>query len=498
MTLYRPPFLAPAGAVALAAALAGCVTVGPDYVRPEPAVGEGWSAAEAPQGAISPEILGTWWRRFDDPTLERLVASARARNLDVRQAAARIAEARAVRDRVAGRELPAAAATGGVTERRQSENGTLPIAQIPGLDRDQTIVDVGFDASWEADLFGRTRRAVETAEARLGGAFEEHRAVQFAVAAEVASTYLALRGGQRRLAAIEAATESVRRTAELVEARVDAGESARVELFRAWGDLRALEARLPLLRAELTALSLALGPLVGEAPEAQLALLDETPATPQLSPFPLGERSDLLRRRPDVRAAERRLAAATAEIGLATAELYPRLSIGARGGFQALDGTDLLQSSSATWSIVPAISWRIFDGGRVRAEIRIAEARAEAAARAWEAAVLAALTDAERALARYRGGLDALELRQAAVLAASRTRDLERLRYQAGDSSLLSLLDAQRRLDELEAELEDTRIAAAGDLVSLIKALGGGWAGESTALSTPAIEPVHSLESLAG
>ena len=463
-----------------AAAVTGCAAVGPDYVRPEPAAGGGWSAAVAPPGAISPEVLGSWWRRFDDPTLDRLITSALAQNLGIREAEARIAETRAARDRVAGRQLPAVSAAGSVTERRQSENGTLPIDRIPDLERDQPVVAAGVDVSWEVDLFGRTRRALEAAEARLGSAEEEHRAVQFAVAAEVASTYLALRGGQRRLAAVEAATESLRRTAELVEARVDAGEAARVERVRVEGDLRALEARLPLLRAELTALALALGPLIGEAPESRLALLDQKPTTPVLSPFPLGERSDLLRRRPDVRAAERRLAAATAEIGLATAELYPRLQVGAGGGFQALDGADLLAAASATWSIVPSVKWRIFDGGRVRAEIRIAEARAEGAARAWAAAVLDALADAERALARYRGGLDALELRRAAVLSASRTRDLERLRYQAGDSSLLSLLDAERRLDEVEAELEATRIATTADLVSLIKALGGGWSGEAT------------------
>lgn len=463
-------------ALLFAVLLGGCAAVGPDYVSPPMVQGDGW--ADAAPAAVSPDELGRWWQRFEDPTLNRLVEAALAGNLDIYQAAARIAESRAVLDRVTGRERPRGAAGASVNTTRLSKNGSLPIERIPGFDRDQRIVDLGVDASWELDLFGRTRRAVEAAEASLGGVQEEHRAVQFAVAAEVTRTYLALRGGQRRLAAFEAATSSVRQTAELVARQVTAGELAEVERHRIEADLHALEARLPSQRAELRALALALGPLVGTLPEVQLTLLEETPPAPVLSPFPLGERSELLARRPDVRAAERRLAAATAEIGLATAELYPRLSIGARGGFQALDGSNLLEASSATWSLLPAISWRLFDGGRVRAEIRIAEARAASAGYAFEAAVLTALTDAERALARYRGGLDALEHRRAAVDSAGRARDLERLRYEAGEASLLALLNTERRLDESSVELEDTRIQASVDLVVLIKALGGGWAGE--------------------
>lgn len=463
--------------------LGGCAAVGPEYVAPQIELGESWSAVEpaeespASREALDPDELGRWWEQFEDPTLDRLVDTALIQNLGVRQAASRIAEARATLERTVGRRLPTVDSRLAVSETRQSENGPLPIDRIPGLDRDQTLVDLGLDASWEADLFGRTRRAIEVAEARLGSAEEDHRAAQFAITAEVVRIYLQLRGGQRRLAAVEAATTSVRDTAELVSKRVAAGEIAPVEQYRVETDLRALESRLPALRSGLRALALALGPLVGELPEWGLSLLDQDRGAPRLAPFPLGERAELLRRRPDVRSAERRLVAATAEIGLAIAELYPRLSIGARGGFQALDGSDLLAASSTTWSLVPAIRWRIFDRGRVRAEIRIAEARAETAALAWEATVLDALGDAERALARYRGGLDALAYHRAAVGSATRTRDLERLRWEAGETTLLTLLDAERRLDELEADLEETRVTAAEDLVTLIKALGGGWAG---------------------
>ncbi len=463
---------------------AGCAAVGPDYVTPQVASGDGWASDTPVADDASPDALGEvagevdldrWWERFDDPILVRLVDDALAQNLDVRQAAARLAEAQALRDRTAGRRLPTVDAGASVTQVRQSENGALPIDRIPGLERDQTLVDLGLDVAWQLDLFGRTRRAMEAAEARMQSAEEDRRAVQFTVAAEVTRLYLTLRGGQRRLLAVEAARDAVTSSADLVAAQVEAGEVPRLELLRVEADVHALEARLPSLRAELEALAMSLGPLVGTLPEEQLGLLQGVPTVPELTTFPLGERAELLRRRPDVRSAERRLAAATANIGLATAELYPRLSIGASGGFQALDGENLLEASSVTWGIMPAISWRIFDRGRVRAEIRIAEARAEQAALAWEASVLVALSEAEVALSRYRGRLDAITLNGRAVASASQRRDLERLRHQAGDSPLLSLLDAERRLDDATAELEASRIAAAADLVSLIKALGGGW-----------------------
>lgn len=473
-------------ALALAALAAGC-TAGPDYVPPEPPAartGDGWSVEQAE--GTAPAEPERWWERFGDPTLDRLVETALARNLDLLEATERVEEARAVRDRAAGERLPRAAVGGGVERRRLSEEGPLPVDSVFALERDETIFDVGFDASWEADLAGRTRRAVEAADARVGGAEELRAAVELRVAAEVARAYLELRDGQRRLGSLEAAAASLRRTAELVGLRVEAGEEAPVELARVETELYAVEASLPLLEAELRAAALAIGVLAGGPPERELGLLATRSPPADLAPPPLGERAEILGRRPDVRTAERSLAAATADIGVATAELYPRLSIGARGGFQAVDAGELPGASSVTWSLMPAISWRIFDGGRVQAEIRIAEARAAAAARAWEAAVLTALADAERALARYRGGLEALDVRRRAVAAAERVRRLERLRYEAGESSLLGLVDAERRLDEAEASLATTRMRTSTELIALIKALGGGWAPPASSAPPPA------------
>ena len=471
-------------------ATSGC-TVGPEYVPPDLDVGEGWSteavesstepvavesvAVESPAAPGSSPSPGPWWTVFGDATLDRLVGTALAENLDLRTAAARIAEASATRDWTEGRRRPTVDADGRVDERRQSENGTLPIDRIPDLERDQTVFDVGVGLSWEPDIVGRTRRALEAAEARLHSAEAERRAARLAVASAVTRTYLTLRTGQRELDAAEAAVDAARHTAELVALRVEAGEDPAVELARIEAELRTLESRLPGLRSTVRAQALALGPLTGGLPEAELPLLDTPPPPLGLAPLPVGERAEILRRRADVLIAERQLAAATADIGLATAELYPRLSIGARGGFQALDLGDLVDGSSVTWSIVPAITWRLLDGGRVRAEIRIAEARAEAAALGWESTVLDALAEAEVALARYRADLEALDLEHDARDAARTVRDLERARHRAGDVPLLTLLDAERRLEETEASVAATQGRAADGLVSLIQALGGGW-----------------------
>jgi len=470
-------------ALAAAALVASGCTVGPDYQTPIVEVGDDWAELPA-EIAEEPSNLAAWWRTLGDPVLDRLIESALEGNLDLRRAEAKIAEARALRDVVAGGRSPRVGAEGAVIERRQSENGPLPIDRIPGLDRDQTIYEVGFDARWEIDVAGRSRRSIEAANARQLTAVEVWRGVQVRVVAEVARTYLGLRGAQHRLKAVESSVEASRRTHGLVRQQLEAGEVAEARLAQAEAELAALEARLPALEAEVKSLALALGILVGELPEAELALAKNWRDPIELEPLPVGARADLLRRRPDVRAAERRLAASTAEVGVATADLFPRLSINASGGFQAMDVGDLLESASQTWELVPFLSWRIFEGGRVRAEIRAAEARTEDAALAYEQAVLGALTEAERALVRYRYGLEALKRQGRALGVAEESYGYAEDRYRAGETALLELLDAERVVRDAEEALAVTHTRAATDLVALYKALGGGWDAAASTAST--------------
>lgn len=464
-------------AATLIALLAAACAVGPDYRNP-PTVdtGGGWTREDA---AAAPEVdLSAWWRSLGDRELERLVEAALAQNLDLRQARSRIAEARALRDATAGGHAPTLAARGSVTRAQRSANGSLPIESIPGLERTQTIYDAGFDAAWELDLFGRTRRAVEGATARLEATRAEARGTRISVAAELARTYLTLRGAQRELAAREASVATLRQTLELVRRREEVGDLAVADVARAQAALDAAAAALPGIRARLRAAALGLGVLLAEPPEHELALADTAVPEIALAPIPVGERAAVLRRRPDVRAAERKLAASTADIGVATAELFPKLSITAAGGFQSLSSSSLFETASETWSIVPLISWRIFEGGRVRAEIRAAEARQRTAALAYEQAVLAALGDAERALSDYLLGLETVRRRRAAVESASRSLRHAQTRFDAGDIALTEVLLEERTLRDAEQAYARAHTDAAIGLVALYKALGGGWDAE--------------------
>ena len=463
-----------ASAIALSTLLLGACALGPDYRNP-PRVdtGSGWT--QATDDAQARVDLATWWTSLGDPELDRLVNTALSSNLDLRQAQARIGEARALRDRAAGGYAPSIEASSSVTRRRQSENGPLPIGSIPGLDRDQTIYDAGFDAAWEIDLFGGTRRTVESAEASMQAAHADAQAIRISVTAEVARTYLTLRGAQRELAAREASVRTLRQTLDLVRKRFDAGDAAQADVDAAQARLAAAGAGVPGIRARLRAAALGLGVLLGAPPERELALVDTRTAEITLAPIPVGERADILRRRPDVRAAERTLAARTADIGVATAELFPKLSIGVSGGFQSLDAGKLFESASQNFSIMPLISWRVFDGGRVRAEIRASEARQQQAALAYEKAVLAALGDAERALSDYHLGRDAVQRQRTAVDAARRSYSHAQTRFEAGDIALTDLLAEERILRDAEDTYVRTHTTAAIELVALFKALGGGW-----------------------
>jgi NodT family efflux transporter outer membrane factor (OMF) lipoprotein len=452
--------------------LAAC-TVGPEYRVPEINTGKGWSQ---PTGPLRADLeLATWWRSLGDPMLDRLIEMALVQNLDIRQAESRIAEERALRDAAVGARAPTFQVDTSVNRRRQSLNGPLPIRSIPGIRRDQTIHDVGFDTAWEIDLFGRMRRMVESAEAQLQAIEEVASDIQISIVAEVARTYLTLRGTQRELAARSASVEALRRVVDTVRRRAAEGDLALADVDRTQAQLDTAIAALPGIRARIRAAALGIGVLLGQLPESQLTLAYSKSTEIRLRTIPVGERADVLRRRPDVRSAERRLAATTANIGVATAEWFPRLSISANGGFQALAIGDLINTSSQAWSIIPLISWRIFDGGRVKAQIRASEERQAAAAHVYEKTVLSALTDAERSLSNYRLSLESVRAQRTAIESARRSYGHTMHRFKLGDIALADLLEVERNVREAEELYAKTHTNAATDLVALYKALGGGW-----------------------
>lgn len=470
-------------ALALACTLlSACAAVGPDYREPPPVdIGDGWTLPLPDRSRV--DGLSRWWSGLGDPVLERLVDTALEQNLDLRQAMARIDESRALRDRVAGEQLPTARASASVNQRRQSENGPLPVGSIPGLDVTQTIHDAGFDAAWEIDLFGAQRRALESADARLEASRIDAEGARLRIVAEVARNWFSVVGAAEELRIQQVRVDALQQTLALVRLRHASGDVPASDVDAAYAQWLAANASLPDIQARQRAAVLAIGVLTGVPPERELALLDVEPALLVLPMLPVGERADVLRRRPDVLAAERRLAASTADVGAATAELFPKLSIGIGGGFQALDAGDWLESTSSRFSVLPLVSWRLFDGGRVRAEIRAREATQRRAALAYEQAVLTALGDAERVLNDYQAGLDALKHRQAALEAARSSYGHAKARYGAGDIALADLLVAKRSLQETEIAAVRAHTSATVQLAALYKALGGGW--DASRVGTP-------------
>ncbi len=469
--------------------LTACAAVGPDYQAPSVDSGEGWSLPLA--NASSHADLSNWWAGLNDPVLDRLIATALAQNLDLQQAAAKIDEARALRDRVAGGRLPAVGAGASINRRRQSENGPLPIDSMPGVDATQTIYDAGFDAAWELDLFGARQRALEGADARLQATQAEAQGVRIRIVAEVARAWFTVVGTEHELRAQASTLNTLQQTLELTRLRQAHGDAPLADVDVAYAQWAAANALTPDIQARQRAAVLGLGVLLGSPPERELSLLKGQMGSLTLRTLPIGERADILRRRPDVLAAERHLAASTADIGVATAELFPKLSIGIGGGFQALSTGNWFDASSSRFSILPLVSWRLFDGGRVRAEIRASEAAAHQAALAYEQAVLAALGDAERTLSDYHAGLATLERLTAALNASRTSYERSRTRYAAGDMTLVELLVVQRTYHETEKTVAHAHLNAAVQMVALYKALGGGWDAPAQSSLTPLSAEEH-------
>ena len=460
--------------------LAGC-TVGPNYSRP---------ATPAPADYSEPHVskslgdvdLAAWWHTFGDPELDKLVNRAVVRNLDVETATARITEARA-QERVAGAAAsPEVSARASATPQRISENAIpLPPGSggggtfgLPGAEF--TTWHVGFDASWEIDLFGKTRRSVESARARSGAAIWNLRDLQVTTAAETARAYLRLRTLQQQIAIQTAEVERQQRFLRLVEAKTRGGLVTGQDLEQQRSALSAAAAAVAPLKVQANAQIHALGVLTGDTPESLIVELSPTGALPPSPPrVPAGLPSDLLRRRPDIRHAERNLAAATADIGVATADLYPSFSLTAAPALVSTALGSLLAWGSRSYTAGAIINWPIFNGGRTRANIAVANARQEQALVAYRKSILAGLQDVEDALSELDGDHTQVPELETSLSAAQRAEDIARARYRGGLVTYSDVLQAQATRISLENQVIQTRGALARDTVALFKALGGGW-----------------------
>lgn len=450
----------------LVMALAACA-VGPDYKTPETAPAK---LASAAQGNYDRSKMNTlWWQQFEDPTLNKLVARSLDGNRDLRVAFARLKSARAIRDDVANDVMPV------VTSRASSDIGK---GQQPGITErrvNSERYDLGLDMAWEVDLFGRIQRQLEASDADQDVAEANLYQLQVTLIAEVVDAYGQLRGAQLREAIARDNLSNQQKSQDITTQLRDAGVGNELDVVRSDARLAAVEATVPQLQAEQARQRNRIATLLGERPDTLSVDLSPSKLPAIAKALPIGGATQVLRNRPDVRAAERQLAASTARIGVATADLFPRVSLSGFLGFTAGRGSQIGSSAARAWSLGPSITWAAFDLGSVRAQIRSADADAEGALANYEQQVLLALEESENAFSDYnkrQQRLVALMRQSESSRAAAR---LASVQYREGTADFLVLLDAERERLAAEDSQAQAEIELYRGIVAIYKALGGGW-----------------------
>jgi NodT family efflux transporter outer membrane factor (OMF) lipoprotein len=487
---------------ALLAGMAGC-TVGPNFTRPatwwNPT---SWTAHRTtPRAATRSEPVAEpidpqWWKLFNDPKLTDLEARVAAANLDVRVATVRLAQSRATLGVARADQFPVVNGNASYTREQESKHGVLsltegsgpPATQANGLGGTQgatpntgifapfDLYQYGFDASWEADFWGRVRRNVESAQAQVEASQEARRDTLLTALAELARDYIQLRGVQRKTAITERNLDTARESLKLTQERAAGGLTTDLDVANAAAQVATTASQVPTLEAQSQQLINAIALLLGQAPSALEAELSTPQAIPPVPPrVPIGLPSQLARRRPDIRQAEAQLHAATADVGVAVADFYPTVTLSGSLALQATQFKNLGSWNANTYAIGPSLTLPIFQGGRLRATLELRKAQQQEAGLVYQRTVLGALHDVDNALTAY----DAEQRRRAqlevAVEQNRRALDLARSRYTEGVADFLSVLDAERSLLAAEQQLTDSTTTVSTNLVQLYKALGGGW-----------------------
>ena len=468
-TLIRPTSCLPVVLAILI--LTGCATVGPDYVPPDTSVSATWHTqfkGGLTAEEMDPQALAAWWATLNDPELSSLIDRAVLGNLDLKKALARVREARARRGMAKADLFPTLDATGSATWSRTSKD--------TGTGKTNDLYAASFDAGWELDIFGGVRRSVEAAGADLQATQEDLRNVLVSLLAEVALNYIDVRTSQVLIAVAEANLEAQSETYQLTQWRYEAGLSDELAVQQARYNLENTRSLIPAFRTRLEEAMNRIAVLLGEQPgkvHPELEKREPIPVTPLN--VAVGVPADLLRRRPDVRQAERQLAAQTARIGVATADLYPKFTLSGSIGLEAFSLSNL--SSSGAWSLSggPRITWAIFKGGAIRQNIEVQSALQEQALIQYEATILSALEEVENALVAYAEVQQRRQSLSEATQAAQKAVDLAQHRYQAGLTDFNNVLDAQRSLLSFQEQLAQSEGTVTSNLVRLYKALGGGW-----------------------
>lgn len=466
--------------------VSGCA-VGPDYVPPDPGAPAAWAAADkdgvdgVATAASDLATLAAWWTTLGDPALTDLIKRAVRDNLDLEAARARLREVRAQRGSAGAARFPMVQASASAS---RSRSGAGAATTIGGLYR------AGFDASWEADLFGGRRRDIEAATADVEAGQADLEAVRVSLVAEVAVNYVELRAFQARLAVAEANRQAQKETYELTRWRAEAGLTTQLDVERARAALEQTQAQIPTLQTGLEQAGNHLATLLGRPPGAlRDALVAPRPIPAAPAEVAVGVPADALRQRPDVRRAERQLAAQTARVGAATARRYPSLALVGSIGLESLLAGDLFTAAARTASVSGNAGWTLFDAGALKSNVEVQAARRDQALAAYSAAVLAALEEVEGVLLSYAGEQTRRDALVRAATAAERAAALARDQYTSGLIDFQSVLDAERSLLSLQDQLAVSQGAVTTDVIRLYKALGGGWAPLTAEAGTQTDDP---------
>lgn len=464
--------------------LAGCM-VGPNYQAPAVPVEKSFESLPTPAVTPSSAItagqgpVARWWTTLNDSTLNGLIEQATKANHDLRLASARVREARARRAVVAAGQFPDLDAAASYTHTRASENAwpynALGSSGLP-FPFEANLYQIGFDASWELDVFGGVRRSVEAANADLAAGVEERREVLVSVLAEVARNYVELRSFQQQLAIAQRNLEAQRQTLELTAEQARKGVARQLDVARATALVTTTEAVLPRLRNLQWQAMHRLAVLSGQQPGALVATLSPSQAVPvPPAEVAVGLPAELLRRRPDIRRAERELAAATARVGVATADLYPRFKLTGNFSLQTSETGKIGEWPSRSFGLGPAIDWPIFNGGALRAAVKVRDAQQEQALVGYEQTVLQAEAEVHDALASFSTEQDRRRSLQAAVKANEESAELADGLFRQGVTDFTTVLDARRQLYLSQEDLLQSETTVTTSLIALYKALGGGW-----------------------
>lgn len=474
----RASFMPALSAVAAAILLSGCA-VGPDYVAPPAPQASAFMAQPAVTArAAAPAPADAWWRGFNDPVLDRLVDRALAQNLDLAQAAARVTQARAGLHAATAALLPSASIQAqGVANHAstQTPTGRL-LAATPGFDRDGSLYEGDLVAGWELDVFGGTRRDREAALARYDAAKAGVAAGRLAVAAQTADAYMLVRGLQERLAVARGQVQTQARLVDTVRLQYDHGAAADLQLQQAQGALAQTRASIPVLEEGLEAALNAMDVIQGAQPgtyRAELTTATAIPVAPGLADA--GGPAQLLRRRPDLVVAEQRLRASNAEVGSALSQYFPKVSLSGLVGTATTASSTLFESSATQAQGVLGLRWRLFDFGRVGAEVKAARGRKAEALAAYQQAVLRASEDVENAFVSLVKREDQSRALTEGETSLAKARTASQIAYEAGAVSLVEVLDADARLLAVRDARAQARTEAARAAIRSFQALGGGW-----------------------